>query len=705
MHPEKIGKFEIHGVLGQGAMGQVYLGKDPLLGREVAIKTILAAQAGGEEARARFLREAQAAGTLNHPGIVTIHEFGEDQGLLYLAMERVKGEDLSQMIRSGSLTRPQVLEVIAQVCEALEHAHKAGIIHRDIKPANVMVGRASGRFQVKLMDFGIARLEGSNLTSDGTWMGTIGYMAPEYLETGKADARSDLFAVGVMLFESLTGGRKPFPGETPTMILSRMMRQEPDALTPQDLEGLPLEVGQIVARLMSKDPSKRPVSAGALAGELQDLLNRGTASFIRPAANTATEPTTALKKPQPGAPTVVGGPPGSPPGSGPNKLEVVVGKVGQGQVLSLKVAVRHAAPGAVIRILPGMYRENVVLDKPITLIGEGPREAIAIEGVKGPGLVVRSEGVRLENLSLVVGSGAAMPDQAALEVAGGQATVAGCHVESHRGPGIIATGKGTRLLVSDSLVQKSDGAGVSARDGAQVTVEASLFAECKGGGVEVHGGSQVHLKTCKLQKCGPAGLLVLENGQAQANETDFSEMESSAVHVLKGGTVQLRQCRLRDGHGMGISVLGGGTANLEGCAISGNAEPGVRILKGATVVLRGCRLHDGKSLGVLCGEEGQGLLEQCELYGNALSGARVERGGSLALVRCVVRDGQDTGLMVLEAGQATLEECVVHRNARGGILLAKAASDPILRGGRMEDLVLREGAGGQLIRMAPSGER
>lgn len=694
MHPEKIGKFEIQGVLGQGAMGQVFLGKDPLLGREVAIKTIHAAQAGGEEARARFLREAQAAGTLNHPGIVTIHEFGEDQGLLYLAMERVKGQDLSEMIREGSLTRPQVLEVIAQVCEALEHAHRAGIIHRDIKPANVMVARAGGRLQVKLMDFGIARLEGSNLTSDGTWMGTIGYMAPEYLETGKADPRSDLFAVGVMLFEALTGGRKPFPGETPTMILSRMMRQEPEALTPKDLEGLPPEVEQVVARAMAKDPNKRSPSAAVLAGELQDLLSRGTGTFIRPSAPAPAEPTLALKKVQTGGPA-----PKAP------KAELVVGKVGQGQVLSLKVAVRQAAPGAVIRVLPGMYRENVILDKAITLIGEGPREAIAIEGINGPGLVISADGVRLENLSLVVGVGSAVPEISAVEVTSGQTLVVGCHIESHRGPGIIASGPATRLSVVDCQVQKCEGPGVSARAGAHVVLESTSMLECRAGGVELQHGSQVHLKACRVQRCGPAGLLVLEGGQAQADDTDFSELEGSAVHVLKSGSVHLRQCRLRDGLGMGLSVLAGGTATLEGCAISGNQHPGVRILKGATVILRGCRLHDGKGLGVLCGEEGQGLLEQCELYGNALSGARVERGGSLALVRCVVRDGQDTGLMVLEAGQATLEECVVHRNARGGILLSKAASDPILRGGKMDDLILREGPGGQLIRLAPSGER
>ncbi len=693
MIPERIGKFEIQGVLGQGAMGQVFLGKDPLLGREVAIKTILAVHAGGEEARARFLREAQAAGRLNHPGIVTVHEFGEDQGLLYLAMERVPGEDLAKLIQQGALTRFEILEAVAQACEALDHAHRHGVIHRDIKPANVMVSRVGGRLAVKLMDFGVARLENSNLTADGTWMGTIGYMAPEYLETGRADAKSDVFAIGVMLFEAISGGRKPFPGETPTMILSRMMKQEPDQLRPEDMEGLPASVELVVTRAMAKDPAKRMGDAGELAKELYEILARprSVSTAPAPAPENRDQATQMLKKPSSG-PLVAKG-------------EVVVGKGGQGQVLSLKVAIRQALPGAIIRVLPGLYREQVVIDKPLTLRGEGPKEAIAIEGLSGPAVQVTGDGVVLENLSLVVGAGAALPEVPAVEVVGGASTYLNCVVESRRGPSMVIGGASTRATLQGVQMGKSPGVGLSVGGGAQAVLDSCQIAQCQGGGIEVGSGGLVQVRGGRLSRCGAAGLLVLEGGQAQADEADFSEIEGSAVQVMRGGNLQLRQCRVRDGKAMGVTVFAGGNATLEGCAISGNGHAGVRILKGATVVLRGCRLHDGKNLGVLCGEEGQGLLEQCELYGNALSGARVERGGSLALIRCVVRDGQDTGLMVLEAGQATLEECVVHRNARGGILLAKTASDPVLRGGRIEDLLLREGPGGQLIRLKEQGSR
>ena len=136
---EKLGKFEIRRLLGNGAMGEVYLGVDPSIGREVAIKTILPSASAGGDAKERFAREARAAGVLNHPNLVTIYEFGEDQGVLYIAMEFVKGHDLDELISQQALTRSEILEVLAQVCDGLGFAHRQHIVHRDIKPTNVRV--------------------------------------------------------------------------------------------------------------------------------------------------------------------------------------------------------------------------------------------------------------------------------------------------------------------------------------------------------------------------------------------------------------------------------------------------------------------------------------------------------------------------------------------------------------------------------------
>ena len=266
---QKLGRFNIVKRLGQGAMGEVYLGLDPAIGREVALKTIHREAAQGAEARERFAREARAAGTLNHPNLVTIHEFGEDQGVLYLAMEFVPGVDLEAMLRDRVLPPVEVLDVLAQVCDGLAYAHQKGVLHRDIKPSNIRVRREGEGLRVKVMDFGIARVAGSDMTGTGTLLGTFGYMAPEYIRTGVPDPRSDLFAVGVILYEALAGHR-PFAGDTTATVLYRLVNEEPAPLAASSLQGISAQAGQLLAKALAKDPAQRFQTAEAMAKALRE---------------------------------------------------------------------------------------------------------------------------------------------------------------------------------------------------------------------------------------------------------------------------------------------------------------------------------------------------------------------------------------------------------------------------------------------------
>ena len=265
---EKLGRFEIKGLLGRGAMGEVYLGIDPALGREVAVKTILASTAQGDDAKQRFAREAKAAGVLNHPNIVTIYEFGEDQGVLFIAMERVRGQDLEEMLRQRSITPREALEVLAQVCDGLEFAHRNHVIHRDIKPSNVRVLRDGRRTQAKVMDFGVARLKDSELTATGTVVGTVSYMAPEYIRTGKPDGRSDLFAVGVMLYECISS-RRPFEGDTTPTILYKIVNEAPDPVDLSQLREISPAIRSVLDKALTKDPDQRYQTADEFAHALR----------------------------------------------------------------------------------------------------------------------------------------------------------------------------------------------------------------------------------------------------------------------------------------------------------------------------------------------------------------------------------------------------------------------------------------------------
>ena len=222
----RIGRYVITGRIGRGGMGMVYRGLDEALEREVAVKTLHAEGTLDADSRRRFEVEAKAAARLQHPNIVTVYELGEDRGLPFIAMELLPGVDLEALLRSGEpLPLVEKLDVVAQVCRGLAYAHERGIVHRDIKPSNM---RLLEDGTAKIMDFGIAKLGGTHLTKTGMMVGTVHYMSPEQVRGKPLDGRSDVFSVGVILYEMLAGER-PFRAEGPTQVLYKIVNEEPAA--------------------------------------------------------------------------------------------------------------------------------------------------------------------------------------------------------------------------------------------------------------------------------------------------------------------------------------------------------------------------------------------------------------------------------------------------------------------------------------------
>ncbi|NMB99500.1 MAG: serine/threonine protein kinase [Thermoanaerobaculaceae bacterium] len=272
MEKEKIGRYEILDKLGQGAMGVVYKARDPNIGRIVALKTMTHSANLPEEQRKeyakRFFREAQSAGALQHPNIVTIYDMDEDDGIPFIAMEYIEGKSLSKIIEEkGQMPVLEAVSIIKQVAEGLSFAHEKGIVHRDIKPDNILVDR-NGRAVVT--DFGIAHLEESNLTRTGEVLGTPFCMSPEQILEGKLDRRSDLFSLGVVFYLMLTG-RRPFKGETISSICYHIVHTVPDPL-PQD-SSIPMPLLSILHKLLEKDPDKRYSNGKELISDLEKIQN------------------------------------------------------------------------------------------------------------------------------------------------------------------------------------------------------------------------------------------------------------------------------------------------------------------------------------------------------------------------------------------------------------------------------------------------
>jgi len=316
MDVTKLGKYDIVRELGRGAMGIVYEGVDPHIGRKVAIKTIrfdaLTAPAEQQEAQQRFMREARSAGNLSHPSIVTIYEVGEHEGLSFIAMEFIEGESLESMIAARRrLPFEGVVELIAQLGDALDYAHRNGVIHRDIKPANILVDR-EGR--PRIVDFGIARIASSSLTQTATVLGTPSYMAPEQIAGQKIDHRVDLFALGAILYELLTFQRA-FPGDNVTTVIYKIMNVTPPPPRVFD-QSLSPGLDAVLGVALAKDPAVRYQSGRALAEDLRNYQQ-----FEDGAAQAMAQTTAAAVVP----PAIPAAQAGAPPRGRRTMLLAVVG--------------------------------------------------------------------------------------------------------------------------------------------------------------------------------------------------------------------------------------------------------------------------------------------------------------------------------------------------------------------------------------------
>ena len=277
----RLGPYEIVALVGEGGMGQVFKARDTRLDRTVAIKMLPASLASDPQRRERFEREARNVSRLEHPHICPLYDVGEHDGHAYIVMQFLEGDTLAERLAHGPLTITQTLECGIQIAEALAAAHRAGIVHRDLKPGNIMITRTGAR----LLDFGLARAVAGmtsvnttlgdhaarvvGLTTEGTILGTLSYMAPEQIEGGQIDARTDVFAFGAVLFEMLTG-MKAFEGESPARVMSAILRDEP-ARVSSIVPVTPAALEALIHACLAKDPNERWQNISDVARQLRHL--------------------------------------------------------------------------------------------------------------------------------------------------------------------------------------------------------------------------------------------------------------------------------------------------------------------------------------------------------------------------------------------------------------------------------------------------
>ena len=441
--------------LGAGAFGEVFRARDSVLGRDVAVKRIrldaFAEPVLLEEVKQRFLREAQVAARLRHPNIVTVHDIVSSGSTSLIVMELVEGETLQSRLRTRErLDLPETLRVLEPVASALDHAHANQVVHRDVKPANIMI-EPSG--QVKVMDFGIAKLEtAANLTSTGLIMGTPNYMSPEQARGVKVDGRADLFSLGCVLYECLTGTR-PFRAESVSGILVKILTEEPP---PPDYRatGLPPELGAVLGRAMAKEPSARYESGARLIEALR-LHAPGTASAVTVTLGAPSPPSSS---PAPGGSAAVASPaPPAAPGRARRRQAVAAA------ALALAVAFAWLLWG---RTTPAGGPGVLVVEEDVgflgRLLGQRPRVLVTLPA----GTTFRlALGTPLSSGTAVTGDALAAQTTAPVRIEDVEAVPAGSRLTgrvSHAASAAQAAGRGEMTLEFGSL-ELPDGARASIR--------------------------------------------------------------------------------------------------------------------------------------------------------------------------------------------------------------------------------------------------
>jgi F-box protein 11 len=653
-------RYRVVKLLGQGGMGAVYQVEDLRLRRALrAAKEMSQNGMSGIELRAAtesFEREAQMLAQLSNPHLPRIYDHFPENGRWYLVMDFIEGETLSERLDkvTGHKFLPaQALRIAYQLCEVLHELHtcQPPIIFRDLKPANIML---TAQDHVYLIDFGIARFFKQGQAKDTVALGSPGYAAPEQYGRSQSTPGSDIYGLGATLHQMLSGHD---PSTDPFQFADLPLDHWPGGS----------ELAELIAAMVEMKREKRPASVLEIKQRLELIASQSDLKLSEPGPEPNPRPT------PPSVPLITAKHPAMLPpvaATSNTNLDLVVDQNDVRQHHSINAALAIATPGQRILIHAGHYRESLLLDKPVELIGTGSRASIIVEGIDSSTLCMRATTATVSGLTLRYKS-ASKPAHV-VAIRSGQLLLEDCDIQSGSPSHacIFVQNAAANPIIRRCLIHDSIAEGIVFDQEAKGTVEDCEIFGHQATSLMIKNKADPLVKRCRFYNGASNGIYIHANGKGTIEDCTIARHLWAAVAIEDGGNPLLKRCEIADGKGPGVYVSRRGRGTLEQCQIHSNAQTGMVVLQAGDPLLHQCKIYDGKQAGIYVHRKGMGTFEDCDIYNNVAAGVEVKKEGNPVLRRCLIHDGKQAGIDVYDKGLGIIEDCDIYNNAFSGITIS-----------------------------------